>query len=71
MPEHRQAGALTKPSTPLLDTIDLPQDVRKLDEAQLPQLADELRLELIDAVSQTGGHLGAGEPSGGVLRLNG
>jgi 1-deoxy-D-xylulose-5-phosphate synthase len=52
--------ALTKPNTPLLDTIDLPQDVRKLDEAQLPQLAEELRLELIDAVSQTGGHLGAG-----------
>jgi 1-deoxy-D-xylulose-5-phosphate synthase len=51
---------LTRPDTPLLDTIQLPQDLRKLDEAQLPQLADELRLELIDAVSQTGGHLGAG-----------
>ena len=46
--------------TPLLDTIKLPEDLRKLDPDQLPQLADELRTELIDAVSVTGGHLGAG-----------
>jgi len=51
---------LTKPNTPLLDKIVVPEDLRKLDERQLPQVADELRLELIDAVSQTGGHLGAG-----------
>jgi len=46
--------------TPLLDTIKFPQDLRKLEAEQLPQLADELRTELIDAVSVTGGHLGAG-----------
>ncbi len=46
--------------TPLLDTIQFPEDLRKLDPDQLPQLADELREELIDAVSVTGGHLGAG-----------
>ncbi len=46
--------------TPLLDTIKLPQDLRKLDPDQLQQVADELRHELIDAVSVTGGHLGAG-----------
>ena len=51
---------MTKPNTPLLDTIVVPEDLRKLDERQLLQVADELRLELIDAVSQTGGHLGAG-----------
>ena len=47
-------------STPLLDTIPLPQDLRRLDPAQLRQVADELRAETIDAVSVTGGHLGAG-----------
>ena len=47
-------------STPLLDTVSVPADLRKLSEAQLPQLAQELRDELVDAVSQTGGHLGAG-----------
>ena len=46
--------------TPLLDTVLLPADLRKLDKKQLPQLADELRAEMIDAVSVTGGHLGAG-----------
>src|SRR5271166_3632510 len=46
--------------TPLLDTVKFPEDLRKLDPDQLPQLADELRYELIDAVSVTGGHLGAG-----------
>jgi 1-deoxy-D-xylulose-5-phosphate synthase len=48
------------PATPLLDTVRIPADLRKLPESKLPQLADELRAELIDAVSQTGGHLGAG-----------
>src|SRR5258705_9942411 len=47
-------------STPLLDTISTPADTRELSIAQLRQLADELRAETIDAVSQTGGHLGAG-----------
>ena len=46
--------------TPLLDTINEPADTRGLDLAQLRQLADELRAETIDAVSVTGGHLGAG-----------
>jgi len=46
--------------TPLLDTVKTPADLRRLPEASLRQLADELRLETIDAVSVTGGHLGAG-----------
>jgi 1-deoxy-D-xylulose-5-phosphate synthase len=51
---------LTKPSTPLLDQIESPIDLRKLRESDLPQLAEELRAETISAVSVTGGHLGAG-----------
>ena len=47
-------------ATPLLDTVKIPADLRKLDVSQLPQLANELRAETIDAVSVTGGHLGAG-----------
>jgi 1-deoxy-D-xylulose-5-phosphate synthase len=46
--------------TPLLDQIHTPKDLRALDEKELRQLADELRTETIDAVSVTGGHLGAG-----------
>jgi len=46
--------------TPLLDSIDIPADLRALDDALLPQVASELRAELLDAVSITGGHLGAG-----------
>jgi 1-deoxy-D-xylulose-5-phosphate synthase len=46
--------------TPLLDGLDEPRDLRRLGEADLPQVAEELRRELIDAVSVTGGHLGAG-----------
>ena len=46
--------------TPLLDTVRLPADFRSFDAAQLRQLADEVRAETIDAVSVTGGHLGAG-----------
>ncbi len=49
-----------RPETPLLDTIDVPADLRRLKPTQLRQLADELRAEMIDAVSVTGGHLGAG-----------
>src|SRR5258708_37920152 len=48
------------PATPLLDTIASPADTRGFSIAQLRTLADELRAETIDAVSQTGGHLGAG-----------
>jgi 1-deoxy-D-xylulose-5-phosphate synthase len=47
-------------STPLLDTIKTPEDLRRLPENQLRQVADELRTETISAVSVTGGHLGAG-----------
>ena len=46
--------------TPLLDTVEYPADLRKLDKSQLRQFADELRAEMIDAVSVTGGHLGSG-----------
>ena len=49
-----------KPVTPLLDTVSLPEDLRKLEPEDLRQLADELRHEVISAVSVTGGHLGAG-----------
>ena len=47
-------------STPLLDSVSLPADVRKLKPGQLRQLADELRAEMVSAVSVTGGHFGAG-----------
>ena len=47
-------------STPLLDAIRRPADLRRLGEDQLTQVADEVRTEMIDAVSSTGGHLGAG-----------
>lgn len=46
--------------TPLLDRVLVPEDLRRLPESELGQLADELRRELVDAVSMTGGHLGAG-----------
>jgi 1-deoxy-D-xylulose-5-phosphate synthase len=48
------------PDTPLLDTVAYPADLRQLESRQLRQLADELRLEMIDAVGSTGGHLGSG-----------
>src|SRR6201988_2927474 len=52
--------------TPLLDRIDYPAELSRLQESYLRQLADELRAELIDAVSITGGHFGAGL---GVIEL--
>src|SRR6204780_3208500 len=52
--------------TALLDRVQYPADLRNLDPRQLRQLADELRSETIDAVSVTGGHLGA---SLGVIEL--
>lgn len=48
------------PATPLLDQVHFPADLKKVDDRDLPQLAAELRSEMIDAVSVTGGHLGAG-----------
>ncbi|MBD7942008.1 1-deoxy-D-xylulose-5-phosphate synthase [Brevundimonas guildfordensis] len=48
------------PNTPLLDSVKFPADTRGFDIPQLKQLADEVRAETIDAVSVTGGHLGAG-----------
>ena len=50
----------TTSKTPLLDTIASPADLRRRSEADLAQVAEELRYETIDAVSVTGGHLGAG-----------
>jgi len=55
-----------RPNVPLLDTIDCPADLRKLDPEQLPQLAQELRQYMLYTVGQTGGHFGAGL---GVLEL--
>jgi len=48
------------PATPLLDNVDIPSDLRRLQQGQLRQLADELRAEMIAAVGTTGGHLGSG-----------
>jgi len=50
----------TRPATPLLDSIDSPADLRRLDEAELPALALQLREFLLYTVGQTGGHFGAG-----------
>ncbi len=49
-----------RPETPLLDQIRTPEDLRELSDERLPQVAEELRAEMVDAVSVTGGHLGAG-----------
>ncbi|MBD3762274.1 1-deoxy-D-xylulose-5-phosphate synthase [Rhizorhabdus sp.] len=49
-----------RPVTPLLDTVSTPEELRRLKPTELRQLADELRAEMISAVSVTGGHLGAG-----------
>ncbi len=54
--------------TPLLDRVTTPAQLRQLDPSDLRQLAHELRQETIDAVSVTGGHLGAGL---GVVELMG
>ena len=55
-----------KPLTPLLDSVDSPDVLKALSREELKQLAGELRQEIIDAVSVTGGHLGAGL---GVIEL--
>jgi len=57
---------MTRPATPLLDRVTVPADLRNLSADQLKRLAEELRAETIDAVSVTGGHLGA---SLGVVEL--
>jgi 1-deoxy-D-xylulose-5-phosphate synthase len=57
---------LTRPTTPLLDRIETPEDLRALPESDLSAVAAELRAETISAVSVTGGHLGAGL---GVIEL--
>ncbi|WP_370674852.1 1-deoxy-D-xylulose-5-phosphate synthase [Pleomorphomonas sp. PLEO] len=51
---------MPRPATPLLDKISSPDDLKVLSVAELEQLASEVRAEMIDAVSATGGHLGAG-----------
>ena len=48
------------PETPLLDQVPTPDELRQLKPEQLRQLSDELRAEMIDAVSVSGGHLGSG-----------
>jgi 1-deoxy-D-xylulose-5-phosphate synthase len=59
-PQEPTRTVLLSHATPLLDTLTTPEDLRRLPEDQLAQVADELRQEMIEAVSVTGGHLGAG-----------
>lgn len=66
MPTTFQQIPRERPSTPLLDRAETPAGLRRLGEAELETLADELRLELLYAVGQTGGHFGAGL---GVIEL--
>ena len=60
LPANNRTAEQLSSKTPLLDLVNVPADLRRLDQQQLSQVADELRAELIDAVSITGGHLGAG-----------
>ena len=57
---------IDEPSTELLQDINSPEDLRKLDQSQIPKLADELREFLLYTVGKTGGHFGAGL---GVIEL--
>ncbi|MFM7084977.1 MAG: 1-deoxy-D-xylulose-5-phosphate synthase [Hyphomicrobium sp.] len=57
---NAQSGPPTTKPKPLLDRVRKPADLRQLPESDLRQFADELRQETIEAVSVTGGHLGAG-----------
>ncbi|MCB1335658.1 MAG: 1-deoxy-D-xylulose-5-phosphate synthase, partial [Roseivivax sp.] len=50
----------SQPNTPLLDRVRVPADLKQFSDAELNQVARELRAETISAVSETGGHLGAG-----------
>ncbi|WSH03663.1 1-deoxy-D-xylulose-5-phosphate synthase [Rhizobium ruizarguesonis] len=58
--QERAPARDTTAEDPLLDQVIYPADLRKLEDRDLPQLAREVRDEMIDAVSRTGGHLGAG-----------
>ena len=61
MPPAKSDGTMSeRPDTPMLDKVSVPADMKALSKHELRQLADELRAETIWAVSQTGGHLGAG-----------
>ncbi|MEI9886988.1 MAG: 1-deoxy-D-xylulose-5-phosphate synthase [Rhizomicrobium sp.] len=60
MPDSAPPSSTLMSRTPLLDTVTYPADLRRLDKSQLRAVADELRHELIDAVSVSGGHFGAG-----------
>ena len=51
---------LNRPATPLLDAVNAPEDLRKLDAEELTQLTDELRSFMLFCVGKTGGHFGAG-----------
>ncbi|MBH3462399.1 1-deoxy-D-xylulose-5-phosphate synthase [Pseudomonas putida] len=66
MPTTFQEIPRERPVTPLLDRADTPAGLRRLAEADLESLADELRQELLYTVGQTGGHFGAGL---GVIEL--
>ncbi len=66
MPTTFQEIPRERPVTPLLDRADTPAGLRRLAEADLENLADELRQELLYTVGQTGGHFGAGL---GVIEL--
>jgi 1-deoxy-D-xylulose-5-phosphate synthase len=59
-PENDDAGYENDNSETLLSNVNIPSDIRNFSDEQLKQLSNEVRLEMIDAVSQTGGHLGAG-----------
>ena len=56
-----------RPDTPILDQVQTPADLKRFSDEELKLLADELRKETISAVSETGGHLGAGL---GVIELS-
>ncbi|MBY4894241.1 1-deoxy-D-xylulose-5-phosphate synthase [Rhodobacteraceae bacterium N5(2021)] len=58
---------MDRPHTPILDQVTYPSDLRRMSDADLAQCADELRAEVISAVSETGGHLGS---SLGVVELS-
>lgn len=60
MSRKGQNSVTSTPKTPLLDQVHFPADLKQVEDRDLPQLARELRDEMIDAVSKTGGHLGAG-----------
>jgi len=61
-----KSASFDETSARLLDRIESPADLKRLEESQLPQLAQEIRDELISVLSKTGGHLG---PNLGVVEL--